>query len=176
MIIFQTAGSGGWAGSSLSALGRELLGEGPAATTFRSNGYIHRLNRTLQAEMRAVSAYSAGRDALHAKNGEEHGHAGKTLVRLIIANRGIPEDRTVLSLGLTRTWIGLCTRIPTKLFEKATAGTLLTLEAQLARRYRELLREAPARDVPELRDLLKKTERRRTGLLRGAVRKGAARR
>ena len=47
MIIFQTAG-GGDAGAF--GLKGGLLDARPPATTFRSNAYIHRLNRTLQAE------------------------------------------------------------------------------------------------------------------------------
>src|SRR5262249_32611129 len=150
MIIFQTA-SGGDVGSL--GLRRALSHAQVPATTFRHNAYIHRLNRTLQAEMRAVSAYrSASSKSASARllDDAETGHqeSGKTLVRLIIANRGIPEDRSALSLGLTRTFIQLCTLVPTELSRRVTLGTLKQLEKNLIASYRKLLEAAPGRDVP----------------------------
>ncbi len=171
MIIFQTAsGSGG----SLT-LGGGLLADRDriSPTTFRNNTYIHRLNRTLQAEMRAISAYQTlGNQAYQAGSGASsigtfgdkacvaHQAAGKQLVCLIIANRGVPEDRAALSLGLTRTFIQFCTAMPTKLFERATASTLITLERQLTHAYDRLIKEAPFRDVEALEVLRTETQRR----------------
>jgi hypothetical protein len=166
MIIFQTASSD-LTGLSLDA--SLLKSDFVPATTFRNNAYIHRLNRTLQAEMRALSAYRSltDRDASVGVPAERliahvegHQAAGKELVRLIIANRGVPEDRSALSFGLTRTLIHICSRVPVRLFERATLGTLATLEKQLVVSYRKLINEAPLRDVPVLEDLLTQTERR----------------
>jgi hypothetical protein len=170
MIIFQTAGSGD---TSSFGLGRAPLGA--PATTFRSNAYIHRLNRALQAEMRAVSAYRS-LDARGAPvSGDfldeaETGHQenGKALVRLIIANRGIPEDRSVLSLGLTRTFIQLCALVPSELSRRATQGTLRQLEKGLAGGYRKLLQAAPPRDAHVLEELLGSAERRAAELANAA--------
>lgn len=164
MIIFSTAGGG--AGGF--TVGRGLLGDAyqPTVTTFRNNSYIHRLNRTLQAEMRAIAAYRAylkapgahgegdAEQALEA-NGAEHQAAGRELVRLIIANRGIPEDRSALGLGLTPAFI----RIFSRILARATLGTLEVLERRLVAQYRRLLKEAPQYDVAVLTELLKQTER-----------------
>lgn len=167
MIIFQTAGGN----SGSMTLGGGILADRDrvSATTFRNNTYIHRLNRTLQAEMRAISAYQS---LDHGESGASviggmgdkaftaHQAAGKQLVCLIIANRGVPEDRSALSLGLTRTFIQICSRVPTRLFERATASTLMTLERQLVHAYERLIKEAPTRDTCVLVDLLSLTERR----------------
>jgi hypothetical protein len=161
MIIFQTAGSG-----DLGSLGlrRALAGAPVPATTFRNNAYIHRLNRTLQAEMRAVSAYRSSGDETGSAaflDLAETGHqdSGKALVRLIIANRGIPEDRSALSLGLTRTFIQLCALMPPALTRRMTHGTLKQLEKSLIASYKKLLAAAPNRDVHVLEELLDKSER-----------------
>ena len=177
MIIFQMATSGEVGGFTVGAA---LLPDfQPTATTFRSNDYIHRLNRTLQAEMRAISAYrayasslptqtevpAAGMTLLIDANGAEHQAAGRDLVRLIIANRGIPEDRSALSLGLTKTFISLCARVPTRFFERASVGTLSSLERHLKEQYARLLKNAPARDLGVLGELERQTIRRESELV-----------
>jgi hypothetical protein len=157
MIIFSTAG-GGVGGLTV---GRGLLGAagGPSVTTFRNNAYIHRLNRTLQAEMRAIAAYRAFMKGAEAEiegvaaNGGEHQLAGRELVRLIIANRGIPEDRSALDLGLTPAFI----RIFSGIFARATLGTLEALERRLVEQYQKLRKEAPACDAGALAELERQT-------------------
>jgi hypothetical protein len=160
MIIFQTAG-GGDAGS----LGfGDIFSESKApSTTFRSNAYIHRLNRTLQAEMRAVSAYKAALrqleiDACQLADLAIPFHQGcaKELINLIISNRGIPEDKTALSIGLTRTLITACRAIPDPVAFKATIGTLRGIERHLVSSYKKLIDEAPRRDLPIIEELFKK--------------------
>lgn len=148
----------------------------PSATTFRSDAYIHRLNRTLQAEMRAISAcraYVSGLAAIKGEealaplveaNGGEHQLAGRELVRLIIANRGIPDDRSALSLGLTKTFISFCARVPSRIFERASLGTLASLEGHLKQQYERLLKVAPARDAHVLGDLARQAARRENEL------------
>jgi hypothetical protein len=162
MIIFQTAGGGtGWVSLDSGLLaGRST----PECTTFQTNDYIHKLNRTLQAEMRAVSAYgslaevpSLGLELSDVTAG--HQHAGKELVRLIIANRGIPEDKAGVSLGLTKTFVQLCAAMPKGISGRATRKTLLRLEHGLGSSYRKLLKLAPARDVAALTELLAQTEK-----------------
>jgi hypothetical protein len=156
MIIFQTAGG------DAGALGLKggLLDARPPATTFRNNAYIHRLNRTLQAEMRAVSAYRTLKDRpAFDELAAGHQLAGKELVRLIIANRGIPEDRSALSLGLTRRFIHLCAALPSRLSGRVATSTLRQLERQLVVSYRKLMGLAPGCDLPILADLLKAAER-----------------
>lgn len=158
MIIFQTAGGGTGSMSLDSGIlaGRSV----PECTTFQTNDYIHRLNRTLQAEMRAVSAYGSLSDKpeLDAVTAD-HQHAGKELVKLIIANRGIPEDRGGVSFGLTRTFVQLCAAMPRGIAGRATRTTLVRLEQNLVASYQKLLTLAPARDSQTLGDLLSQTEK-----------------
>ncbi len=163
MIIFQTAGGG--AGGF--TVGTTTIPEAyqPHATTFRSDEYIHGLNRTLQAEMRALSAYRAYAKSEPTSDHslvmlEEHQAASRELVRLIVLNRGVPEDRSALSLGLTRTFIQICAAFPSRLLERATLSTLSSLERHLVARYQKILKDAPARDAPALEELLRQTESR----------------
>ena len=162
MIIFQTAGSGNQVGAGLR-LGAHLLGDLSAqATTYQDNSYVHRLNRTLQAEIRAVSAYrslGAKRTGRLDESLAGHQAAGRELQRLIVANRGIPEDRPAVSLGLSKTVVRIFARVPTRFGERVTHRTLLRLETQLTARYRALLKLAPSRDFQALTEILKRTER-----------------
>lgn len=158
MIIFQTAGGGDAGSFGFGALFSES--EAPA-TTFRNNSYIHRLNRTLQAEMRAVSAYNAARRQLEHDACDlldctipSHQSSGKELINLIISNRGVPEDKTALSIGLTRTLISACRAIPDAVAVKATLGTLYGIERHLVSSYKRLQKEAPRRDLPVIEQLL----------------------
>lgn len=162
MIIFQTAG-GGDAGSF--PLGGLFSDSDVPATTFRNNSYIHRLNRTLQAEMRAISAYKAAHRQLADESCDlldkiiaSHQSAGRELVNLIIFNRGIPEDRSTISIGLTRTIIGAWRAIPDPVATKATLSTLRSLERHLVSLYKRLKTEAPRRDLPVIEHLLLGTE------------------
>ncbi|MBM4252625.1 MAG: hypothetical protein FJ146_11690 [Deltaproteobacteria bacterium] len=160
MIIFQTVGCGCAGGLKISA--GVLDGGDSSATTFRTNEYIHRLNRALQAEMRAYATYTGSLAHPHDnhdwdQHADHHQQASRDLVRLIIGNRGIPEDRTALSLGLTEKLVKLCTMVPTKLTDKVSASTLRRMELGLVLRYRKLIKMAPARDRPDLQRLLKST-------------------
>jgi hypothetical protein len=141
-----------------------LAGRASGCTTFQNNDYIHKLNRTLQAEMRALSAYGSlaekptlGSELSQVTAG--HQHAGKELVKLIIANRGIPEDRAAISLGLTRTLVQLCAAMPPGIAGRATRKTLVRLEQNLVGSYQKLLKLAPSRDTGALADLLAQAEK-----------------
>jgi hypothetical protein len=160
MIIFQTAG-GGDAGSI--GFGDMFSDTNAKATTFRTNAYIHRLNRTLQAEMRAISGYKAALRQLEidaCKLADDavpmHQSCAKDLINLIILNRGIPEDKTALSIGLTRTFITACRAIPDPVAFKATIGTLRGIERHLVSSYKKLIEEAPRRDLPFIEELLRR--------------------
>ena len=170
MIILQTAGgddASGVAGFAGSLFGTDA---GFQATTFRSNDYIHRLNRTLQTELRAVCAYQAVRpgvkaiDCDHAV--EEHQYSARQIVRLVVANRGIPEDHAPLTTSLTTTVFRLCGALPTSMGQVATISALVTLEKSLFDSYSKLLDQAPPADA-ELLDLLAKRTGRRIEGLRG---------
>ena len=160
MIIFQTVGCGCANGFKITA--GMLENPDVSATTFRTNDYIHRLNRALQSEMRAYSAYNSllTHTSDHSElecSAEQHQQSSRDLVRLIIANRGIPEDRAALNLGLTKGLIRLCTMVPTKLTERVSISTLKRVELSLVSQYRRLQKMAPPRDQEDLRRLLKIT-------------------
>ena len=169
MIIFQTVGGFSARGALVPGA---LLGTGePPATTFRSNAYIHRLNRTLQAEHRANGAYASLKLPRHrsgavgregpklARMGSDHQQATRDLVRLIVANRGIPEDRSALAVPIARGIIGVCNLVPSRLAQQASLRTLRQIEQRLATSYRELIAMAPGADIPLLTALLKRRER-----------------
>jgi hypothetical protein len=159
MLILQTVGGdGGGVGTGSWVTDIDATG-----TTFRQNSYIHRLNRTLQAELRLVQTYGGvlGRFASeHPFHGfcADHQRAGKDLVRLIISNHGIPEETPALSLGFTKTFVQFCSSIPSRFFEKARQTTLAQLERHQLHSYQRLLEEAPGRDVEALTALLRLTE------------------
>ena len=111
MIIFHAAGNE-ISGSTFSTA---FIGAGRTApTTFRNNSYIHKLNRTLQAELRTVSAYSGviknqnNKPADYSRTCQAHQKSGRQLVKLIIQNRGLPDDNPSISIGLTESWVKLC--------------------------------------------------------------------
>lgn len=162
MIIFQTAGSGEFGGMVLK--GGLLLSSQPPSTTFRTNAYIHRLNRTLRAELRAVSAYAAlaRQKTMHSTKKSalltDHQLASRELVRLVIANRGIPDDQPALQMGLTSTVIRFCRLAPPRLAQRAANGTMTQMERHLLINYRRLLRMAPPADIPVLAALIKRRE------------------
>jgi hypothetical protein len=161
-IIFQTAGGGTTGSVGLSSSG--FLGH-PPSTTFRSNAYIHRLNRTLQAETRALNAYAAlTRKAEPRLEGrlrvatDAHQDGGRELVRLIIAHRGIPEDKAAISLGLTGSALRLMRAFPEQVARRATTQTLIGLERLIIGNYRKAIKLAPACDKEILEDLLTRCE------------------
>ena len=167
MIIFQTAGYG-YAGTFSFKPGLLVDLQAPA-TTFRSSDYIHRLNRVLQAEVRALSGYLAlsgyrDGDQVVADGTTGHQFASRELVRLIVANRGVPEDRSALSLGLTRRLVVLVARMPAGIAARATTATLRQLERQVVPGYQHLLTVAPPRDQATLTELLEQTQRQEQAL------------
>lgn len=159
MIILQTIGGGGgfsageWVGGNLEA----------QCTTFRDNSYIHLLNRALQAELRLVSTYAGILTRLESTHPfhhycSDHQRAAKDLVRLVISNHGIPEENSALNLGLTKTFVQLCSAIPGRLLLEARRKTLVQLERHQVHSYQRLLIEAPGRDVEDLNALLSLSE------------------
>jgi hypothetical protein len=161
MIILQTAGSG----ESGGILGSNLLANNlDQTTTFRNNSYIHRLNRTLQAELRAVSAYDCASDLqedsdTYAQAYTTHQNCGKQLVRIIIANRGIPEEKSSLSFGLTRRWVRLCASIDLPILAQTAKLTLTQIERNLQSNYDRLLMEAPVTDIALLEQLKRASQK-----------------
>lgn len=165
MIILQTAGSG----NSGSILGAGLLAPREQVTTFRNNSYIHRLNRTLQSELRAVSAYNhvffVNREPdLFQEASQVHQNCGKQLIRIIIANRGIPEEKSALSIGLTKHWFRMCASADQPFLERTALMTLNQIEKNLQINYDRLLREAPVSDI-QLLEQLKRSSVKQSDLL-----------
>lgn len=150
MIILQTAGGGEVTSFPWDGLLKGRVDQAPA-TSFRNSDYIHKLNRTLQAEVRALSAYrevlSRHPEIKHLHQAlTDHQNASSELVRLVIANRGVPEDKAALNLGLSRRFVQICSAIPVRFFERASLSTLRAMETNLASAYTRLADEAPMRD------------------------------
>lgn len=124
----------------------------PLSTTFRRNAYIDRLNLTLQIETITARSYQACRRRKEkAAQIEQHFSASKALVRLIIENRGVPEDRPFFRLELTPFFVRASDSLPC--FINPKRWLFWRLEARLVRAYAALLRIAPAKDQEILRDL-----------------------
>lgn len=170
MVILQTANGSNANSANIDALLRRRGCCKAPITTFQNNEYIHRLNRTLQAEMRALSGCRSllsrqpSAAALHQAI-TDHDFAARELARLVIANRGVPEDKATLSFGLTQTLIRVCSAIPVRLFEKASYSTLIVLEKNLSRRYNRLLVVAPLRDQELLGNLKSLAEQHQANLI-----------
>ena len=82
----------------------------------------------------------------------EHQSAGKELVRLVIGNHGIPDDSPIISMGLTKTVMGICTHMPGGVNSRLSRRALLSLEKDLADRYAS--REAYLQQVQEAAEAL----------------------
>lgn len=173
MVILQTVNGSNTGSTDIAAVLRRRSCKAPY-TTFHNSEYIHRLNRTLQAEMRALTGCrrllnrQPAVAALHQAI-SDHDFAARELVRLVIANRGVPEDKSTLSFGLTKTLIGVCSAIPVRLFAKASFSTLVVLEKNLAHRYTRLLAAAPLRDQEMIANLKMLAEHHQTMLSEAGV-------
>jgi len=138
-------------------------------TMFRDNSYLDRLNRTLQSELLAISTYNGvsprnqKRKQLEPTQ-EAHKEAGKLLVNLIVSNQGIPDEDAALGVGFTTKVVGVCSAIPSKMFERATFSTLSRIEKGLVHNYDKLLEDAPARDIAMLKHLRDSTKLHLTDL------------
>ena len=167
MIILQTASGGDAGRMNLEALLHNR--RHAPATTFRNDGYIHQLNRALQREMRTLAACHRqltaypGLETLQQAITDHH-MARQELIRLVIVNHGVPEDKTALSLGLTGTFIRVCSAIPVRWFERVSFSTLVALEKNLAAAYRRLLKQAPLRDQETLETLRQLATKHQTEL------------
>ncbi len=155
MIILHTATNPN-INVNIKLTGRLLSGVPP--TTFRNNSYIQRLNRTLQAELRTITAYSGvirttPAKTIYDKSCESHQRNGRQLVKLIVQNRGIPDDHSPLSSGLTEKWVKICSYLSPSLRQKTTNLTLEQLEQHLLVNYNSLIAEAPLRDAELLMEL-----------------------
>lgn len=158
MIIFQTA-----SGSNGGGIIHAGLFDKVTCTTFKSSEYIHNLNRTLQSEMRAIATYqnsSASGEPNCSDKAAEHQHCARELVRIIIANRGIPEDATVLKNALLPPLVKAYKAFPDQLQKQMLLRTLLQIEKRLHSKYESLIDQAPSRDRLDIRALANKSELR----------------
>jgi len=127
------------------------------ATTFRNNSYIHCLNRTLQSELRLKATYAGLTPHDHPSNytslQDKHHANSQKLIRLIILNRGIPEESAPFSVGLSRKLGQFCKNIPQALGQSATKLTVQQLLTNLKHNYDRLILEAPYKDLETIKAL-----------------------
>ncbi len=159
MVILQVASSS----HTVGGYRRKTIFWPAPATTFRDSPYIHALNRALKDEIEACAIYAQlmrlDPVAIHARvdvatGFENHQGAGKELIKLIIAHRGLPDDQGSFSLGLARRILRICDVAPVGVSRRLSATTIKQMELRLINRYEELLALAPQSDIAILEDLL----------------------
>ncbi len=124
-------------------------------TLFENNSYVRLLNLLLQMELGCIELYQTCSTELNNYRLLDiidcHRLQAKSLVNLIISNRGIPEHKGFAfssELSLMASRIGR--RLPHTLARRTSVASCLQLEKSLRRRYRQALAIAPYRDRIEL--------------------------
>lgn len=134
--------------------------------TYNDSPYVHALNRTLQLEQAAISLYSARirsrhQDHYSAFDQERHSfhhNSYRQLVRLIFAQRGLPDSDPISFTAVTSTLAVQFARwMPEALNSPMLLASAHHLEAVLIKRYDALLKIAPESDQEILRKLSQQT-------------------
>lgn len=130
---------------------------------FQNNQYVRLLNLILQLELGCIELYQNCREELenYALTGmiECHQQQAKSLVTMIITNRGIPAQKgfafsSELSLIASR----IARRLPQTIARRTSVASSLQLERTLRRRYYQALSMAPYRDRIELNSHIRATK------------------
>jgi hypothetical protein len=128
--------------------------------TYNDSPYVHALNRALQLEQAAMYLFNA-----RLRAGEDcnsivafHHYAYRQLVRLIFAQRGLPDSGPATFTAVTTT---LAARVG-KWMPEGVQHSLFDLSAarltqSLISRYESLLEIAPPADVEAIEELLQQT-------------------
>lgn len=128
--------------------------------TYNDSPYVHGLNRTLQLEQAAIALYTAriraGQDFSTAN--ACHHHAYRQLVRLIFAQRGLPDSDPVSFTAVTTTLAARASRwIPGAVHTTVLDAGAHRIESALWDRYSALLLIAPDYDRKVIEELLEQT-------------------
>lgn len=123
----------------------------PSATFFENNHYIRTLNKILQLELGCIELYKKCAETLQIPDCEEliriHQCQAKSLVNLIVNNRGIPDQKGFSlppEIGLIAS--GLGRRLWHSMAFRTNKASCLHLERLLIRRYQQALGVAPYGD------------------------------
>lgn len=133
--------------------------------TYNDSPYVHALNRALQLEHAAVAIYAAKQrqgyqaaspslsDALNRT--ELHHSALRQLVRLIFAQRGLPDSDPAGLTAVTGTVAARVSRYMPPIVQDPMLGvSAQRIEIALTRRYRQILTLAPSNDQHLITSLL----------------------
>ena len=127
------------------------------ASTFRNSPWIDALNEAIRRDLAAVEIYSLLiRSANFDANSfiDEHAQASRKLAVLVIARRGVPEDRPATAMaGLNKAILHICSLMPGEINQRFSRSRLAGLEKQLCLMYAALASNAPSEDRDTL-DLL----------------------
>jgi hypothetical protein len=158
----QTTYPAGFGSLTMSAFGGGRPGSG--GFTYNDTPYIHALNSALQLEHAAVAIYLAKqrtsyqikRSGASAIDRTDRHHAAlRQLVRLIFAQRGLPDTDPAGLAAMTGTVAARVSRyMPTIVQDPGLGVSAQRIELALARRYRQLLELAPESDRVLIHDLL----------------------
>lgn len=167
-MLQTTTGEGGY--GSIGILGSEVLGLPGSAETYEDSPYIRRLNALLAKELAAVDVYSKfehDQSLAQLKYHEAHQEAGRLLVRLVVANRGLPADRAQgMASSITLVVLEVCGVLPlTGASRRLLLRQLTRLETQLSDDYASLHPAAPLGDAEVLRHLGEKAAARAAAIL-----------
>lgn len=134
------------------------------AFNYNDSPYIHALNRALQLEHAAVAIYAAKQRSSHHLNRSGataidrtsvHHTALRQLVRLIFAQRGLPDSDPAGITAMTGTVAARVSRYMPHIVQDPVLGvSAQRIELALARRYRQLLSIAPDADRTLIATLL----------------------
>lgn len=139
-------------------LPRELIEPFPSVTTFNDSEYVQRLNVALQLETLAVKVYSQLQKLDEPAAMERsclHQHSSRQIIRMVIAQRGVPEERPTSLLTLIQAAALQAVELMPSNVQKRLLGRMgVRLARQLKRTYLNLIPIAPPQDVETIRDLM----------------------
>jgi len=131
---------------------------------FQGNDYTKALNQLLQLELGTVALYHhcfiRWKDSPESCYGESHQEAARSLVNLIIANRGIPDkDGMAFPAEISIIIARLTMRLGQKFGQQTARKVCMQMEKMLRRRYHAALDMAPHRDHHCLLHLIYNTKK-----------------
>jgi hypothetical protein len=156
--IFKTSmfNEGGRALSFDSLRTGQLYSQNVGRFTYNDSAYVHALNKTLELEQAALAIYSARTREQTTENELSsaiqerfscHQLAYRQLVKIIFAQRGLPDSDPLSFTAITSTFaIRIGKWMPRNIQSPVLGLTSQRVEAGLVRRYTQLLKLAPIYD------------------------------
>lgn len=151
----------------LFGLGADAFEQASGGFTYNDSPYVHELNRALQLEQAAVATYAAKQrgteedSALRAVSRERtscHHHALRELVRIIFAQRAIPDSDPATFTTLTSTIAARASKwIPSPVKAPVLDLSAHRIESALVKRYEVLVGMAPPTDIDTIKNLLEQS-------------------